>query len=173
MRVVFSTYLFFIGLNLSAQESFDTVYFSGREFVEHVVKGGESLKSIAALHRVESSEIISQEDLKLQDLVSVEQGEVEQGEVEQEEVEQEEDLREIDLNVSDLDDSVSLKQPNDIYIEIYKAARDKARHMRDAAIEAFLEAKKIKLKYQLDMGGDSEDENSDISNNEENEEKPN
>ena len=57
-RTIAAIFVSFFGLNLLAQDSFDTVYFSGREFVEHVVKGGESLKSIATLHKVETSEII-------------------------------------------------------------------------------------------------------------------
>ena len=43
--------------NLTAQIAPDTVYFSGNKFVEHIVKGGESLKSIATLHKVKTSEI--------------------------------------------------------------------------------------------------------------------
>ena len=43
--------------NLTAQIAPDTVYFSGNKFVEHIVKGGESLKSIATLHKVQPSEI--------------------------------------------------------------------------------------------------------------------
>ena len=49
--------LVFCALNLSAQTASDTVYFSGKQFVEHVVKGGESLKSIAGLHKVKTSTI--------------------------------------------------------------------------------------------------------------------
>ena len=55
--------LVFLGLNLSAQDASDTVYFSGKRFVEHVVKGGESLKSIADLHKVETSAIILANEL--------------------------------------------------------------------------------------------------------------
>ena len=49
--------LLFWALNLSAQTAYDTVYFSGKQFVKHVVKGGESLTSIAALHKVKTSAI--------------------------------------------------------------------------------------------------------------------
>jgi hypothetical protein len=49
--------LLFWALNLSAQTAYDTVYFSQKKFVKHVVKGGESLTSIAALHKVKISEI--------------------------------------------------------------------------------------------------------------------
>ena len=46
-----------LALNLSAQITYDTTYFSGKKFIKHVVIGGESLKSIALLHKVRTSEI--------------------------------------------------------------------------------------------------------------------
>ncbi len=55
-RIVFF-FLFFSALRISAQTAPDTVYFSEKKFVEHIVKGGESLRSIAELHKVKTSEI--------------------------------------------------------------------------------------------------------------------
>ena len=49
--------LLFWALNLSAQTAYDTVFFSQKQFVKHVVKAGESLTSIAALHKVKTSAI--------------------------------------------------------------------------------------------------------------------
>ena len=46
--------------------------------------------------------------------------------------------------------SISLKKPDDIYYELYKTALTKAKNIRKNAIEAFLYAKNIKLKYNLD-----------------------
>ena len=74
------------------------------------------------------------------------------------------DLEEVDIE-PDENGSVSLKQPNEIYAEIYKAARTKAKLMRKAAIEAFLEAKKIKSQHLLDDIDSSDDE--DYSSDEE------
>jgi len=48
---------------LSAQSSYDTVYFSGKKFVKHIVKGGESLRSIAKTHKVKISEIKANNEL--------------------------------------------------------------------------------------------------------------
>jgi len=50
-------------LDLSAETPYDTVYFSEKQFVEHVVRGGESLKSIAELHKVKISEIKAANEL--------------------------------------------------------------------------------------------------------------
>ena len=64
--------LLFWALNLSAQTAYDTVYFSQKQFVKHVVKAGESLTSIAALHKVKTSAINKANELdKLLDRKSV------------------------------------------------------------------------------------------------------
>ena len=67
------------------------------------------------------------------------------------------DLEEITIN-PDGDDSISIKNPKEIYEEIYRVARKKAKKMRAATIEAFLEAKRIKSQYVLDDIEDSDSE---------------
>ena len=64
----------------------------------------------------------------------------------------------IDYNTIE-NDTISLKNPNDVYQELYKKAREKAKQCRIAAIEAYLEAKQIKTKYMLY----DEDESDDLS----------
>ena len=54
---------FFYASDFSAQNFSDTVFFSGNKFVEHIVEGGESLRSIAALHKVKTSQIIEANEL--------------------------------------------------------------------------------------------------------------
>ena len=54
-------------------------------------------------------------------------------------------------------DSIFLKNPNDVYQELYRKAREKAKQCRIAAIEAYLEAKQIKTKYMLFDEDDSDD----------------
>ncbi len=58
-------------------------------------------------------------------------------------------------------DSISLKHPNEVYLELYKKAREKAKQCRIAAIEAYLEAKQIKTKYMLFDEEESDDDISD------------
>lgn len=60
------------------------------------------------------------------------------------------ELHEIDLAIEENDDVISLKKPNDVYREIYRAAHEKAKHMKKVALEAYLEAQNIKTKYMLD-----------------------
>ena len=61
---------------------------------------------------------------------------------------------------------MNLRKPNEIYYEIYQAAKDKAVKMRRAAVEAYLETKEIKSKYMLEDIEDS-DEDSDEGSDEE------
>ena len=67
-------------------------------------------------------------------------------------------LEEIILEPNDLSDSITLKKPNEVYYEIYRTARQKAKHMRQVAVEAYLEAKQIKSQYMLSDIDDSEDD---------------
>ena len=72
-------------------------------------------------------------------------------------------LKEVDLS-SSLEnslESITLKKPNQVYYEIYKKARDKAKECKKAAIAAYLEAKNIKNTYMLEDNDDSDSDESD------------
>ena len=69
------------------------------------------------------------------------------------------DLLEIDFNLEEVppEDSVVLKQRNDVYYEMYKEALKKAKMAKDLALSSYLEAKRIKNLYMLDdLSDDSE-----------------
>jgi hypothetical protein len=76
-----------------------------------------------------------------------------------------EELREFDIasNLETLG-SMKLKKPNQVYYEIYKQARKKAKQSKKEAILAFLEAKNIKKIYMLDDLDESDSDNSDLDN---------
>ena len=59
-------------------------------------------------------------------------------------------------SINDESNSIILKSHDEIYLEIYKNAKKKAREIRRNAIEAFLEAKNIKNRYNLDHITDSD-----------------
>ena len=59
------------------------------------------------------------------------------------------------LNVSNKA-TITLKRPNEVYYEIYKIAKDKAKQHKKAAITHYLEAKKIKNTYHLEDLDDSD-----------------
>jgi hypothetical protein len=68
------------------------------------------------------------------------------------------DIEEVTIDYATVEkDSISLKNPNDVYYELYKKAREKAKQCRVAAIEAYLEAKQIKTKYMLFDEDDSDE----------------
>ena len=55
-------------------------------------------------------------------------------------------------------DTMQLKKPNQVYFELYKEARKKAKEAKRSAILAYLEAKNIKKTYMLDNLNDSDSE---------------
>jgi hypothetical protein len=69
------------------------------------------------------------------------------------------------LDISELSDIVDLKKPNEVYYEIYKSAKKKANDLRNNAIEAYLEAKNIKLKYGLEQLDDSDEDFNNMEKN--------
>ena len=68
-----------------------------------------------------------------------------------------------DFSTTGKDQEITLKNPKDVYIEIYKAARKKAKETREKAAQAFLEANNIKKKYNLTEIFDSDEEDEEES----------
>ena len=72
-------------------------------------------------------------------------------------------LEEVTLEIDNSPgDSINLKNPNEVYYELYQKARENAKEYRIKAMESYLEAKRIKTKYMLydiDDSDESEDEN--------------
>jgi hypothetical protein len=67
-------------------------------------------------------------------------------------------LKEIENNDLNLDnsESITLKKPNQVYFELYKEARNKAKQAKKNAILAYLEAKNIKKTYMIENINDSD-----------------
>ena len=61
-----------------------------------------------------------------------------------------------DFNLDKTDLTMTLKKPNQVYFELYKAARDKAKQAKKNAILAYLEAKNIKKTYMIENMNDSD-----------------
>jgi hypothetical protein len=68
------------------------------------------------------------------------------------------ELNEINLELPENSESVTLKQPNEVYLEIYKEVKKRAKEAKKNAIAAYLEAKRIKSLYLLDEIESSDDE---------------
>jgi hypothetical protein len=84
------------------------------------------------------------------------------------------ELCEVDFNLEEIIevDSVQLKKRNEVYYELYREARRKAKVARDLALSAYLEAKRIKNTYMLDnlRESDESDNEFDEEENSDNEE---
>lgn len=79
------------------------------------------------------------------------------------------DLTEVDISpATDQMESITLTKPNQVYYNLYKSAREKAKQAKKEAILAFLEAKNIKQTYMLENIEES-DGDSDIDSNVESE----
>ena len=53
-------------------------------------------------------------------------------------------------------ETITLKKPNQVYFELYKEARNKAKLAKKSAIIAYLEAKNIKKTYMIENLNDSD-----------------
>jgi hypothetical protein len=75
-----------------------------------------------------------------------------------EEFEDNTELKEMELSNSLEDDleTITLKKPNEVYYQLYKEAREKAKSAKKIAIIAYLEAKNIKKTYLIDSLDESE-----------------
>jgi hypothetical protein len=76
----------------------------------------------------------------------------------------------LDVNLENNLESITLKKPNQVYFELYKEARNKAKLAKKSAIIAYLEAKNIKKTYMIenlnDSDSDFDDEIEDVSESE-------
>ena len=67
------------------------------------------------------------------------------------------ELKEVDnLNLEHVEETVTLKQPNQVYLDLYKKAREKAKAIKREMILSFLEAKHIKESYMIDVYDENE-----------------
>ena len=64
IKKIFVVFLLLSVFVLSGQTATDTVYFDGDIYVKHIVDAGESLKSIAKLHKVKTADIIDNNEIE-------------------------------------------------------------------------------------------------------------
>ena len=136
------------------------------------LKVSDDRKEIKNLHKVENRDELNKLDISSV-LEDIEEKDILDTNIDNIELENENFLFFFDISLenditleNDDENPITLKKPNDVYLEIYKNARDRAKKMRQSAVEAYLEAKNIKNKYLLDDIL-SEDGNSNFGENEE------
>jgi hypothetical protein len=131
---------------------------------------GSEIKPTAIIVNTSKPSVQFQNLEKEPDLNGLEEIDFDINSVVEEELEDTTELKEIDF-ASNLDisneDKMTLKKPNQVYYEIYKQARKKAKQSKKEAIMAFLEAKNIKKTYMLEDLDESDSDNSDLDNIEE------
>ena len=68
------------------------------------------------------------------------------------------ELKEIEFNLEEIPDTetIQIKARDDVYYQMYKEARKKAKVAKDLALAAYLEARDIKNKYMLEDVSDSD-----------------
>lgn len=69
------------------------------------------------------------------------------------------EMEEFDVHLEDLtsNETIQIKQRNDVYYEMYREAKRKAKIARDLALASYLEAKRIKNTYMLEDIKDSDE----------------
>jgi len=72
--------------------------------------------------------------------------------------ESDENIKEVDIDINLVNnlETFKLKKPNQVYFDLYKEARNKAKLAKKQAIIAYLEAKNIKKTYMIENLDDSE-----------------
>jgi hypothetical protein len=66
------------------------------------------------------------------------------------------EVNNFDVSLEKNEDTIQLKKPNQVYFELYKEARNKAKLAKRNAIVAYLEAKNIKKTYMIENLVDSD-----------------
>jgi hypothetical protein len=125
--------------------------------VDPVVTSLEETDVSAALEGVASAQILNtDESLEDPENISVE---LEFENLDTDIEENPDELKEInnlDLALENNLETIQLKKPNQVYFELYKEARNKAKTAKKNALLAYLEAKNIKKTYMLDNLNDSD-----------------
>ena len=108
----------------------------------------EDIQELPVNNEIDSTENLEETELIEQDTSNTEESLEKNGIINEIEI----------LPPSESTDSVTLKKPNEVYMEIYKEAKKKAQEAKKHAIQAYLEAKRIKSLYLLDEIESSDDE---------------
>ena len=69
------------------------------------------------------------------------------------------DILEINFDINEIDNSeaIHLKEKTEVYYQMYKEARQKAKLAKSLALSSYLEARRIKNLYMLDNIDDSDE----------------
>jgi hypothetical protein len=107
----------------------------------------EEVQEIEEVEKVLEKKVVEPEEVDQQEKV---EEFVQPQEEEAKSLEKNNDLEEIELDIPE-EEPMKLKNPTEVYLDIYRQAREKAKKAKNEAIKAYLEAKRIKELYMLDV----------------------
>ena len=118
----------------------------------------DSLDTIDCLEKQSNKPTLEEPDIKEPILEEDNNINIDFEELNIEELNDPKELLEVDLdvNLENNLESITLKKPNQVYFELYKEARNKAKLAKKSAIIAYLEAKNIKKTYMIENLNDSD-----------------
>jgi hypothetical protein len=123
------------------------------EDVKAVVNASEALEELEPIDIMVETEKEQKEENNSLDLVFEDLNEdIEENPDELKEV------NNLDLSLENTLETMQLKKPNQVYFELYKEARNKAKVAKKNALLAYLEAKNIKKTYMIENMNDSDSE---------------
>ena len=124
------------------------------DYLDHL----DNLESLNPLEKENSNSILEVQTVKMPTVEESDNIEIEMEELDIEELNEPKDLLEVDLDVNMENnlETITLKKPNQVYFELYKEARNKAKLAKKSAIIAYLEAKNIKKTYMIENINDSD-----------------
>jgi hypothetical protein len=137
------------GVEQEVEQEEETLSIASRDELAPVMNEMDEEKDSNCLGLDELEEV----DIQVEDENSHVENDIEEGLTE---------VKELDIASSE---TLTLKQPNEVYREIYKAAISKAKRLRQVALDAYLDAKKIKARFMLE-DIDDEDEDDEIDDSE-------
>lgn len=135
--------------NLENEKNINTINHSKNDKNNETIEVKQEKDLIKEKNRENITKIVNEEENTLVNTISEKLPE-----------KQSDDLEQVEISFNEIQDEIKLRKPNEVYYEIYRAAREKAKLAKIAAIEAYLEAKSIKTKYMLDDLDESLDDDS-------------
>ena len=136
-------------IETESNENKESIHESSSNIIDELLDDNEIEEEIKADNKKE----IALEDLELKE------------EINEVDLEESNDLEDVSEKINTTNtETIKLKNPNEVYMEIYKIAKQKAKQHKKAAISAYLEAKKIKNTYLLEDLENSEDSSDEEEN---------
>jgi hypothetical protein len=123
---------------------------------ENILIDNEESKNTNTLEEIEPLDLLESEAPKSEENIALD---IEFEDLAEDIQENNDILKEIsndDLYLDKSDLTMTLKKPNQVYFELYKEARNKAKQAKKNAILAYLEAKNIKKTYMIENINDSD-----------------